>query len=166
MRADYEQYVALGNRGAREMGFADVGALWRSKYDMPPDDFAAEVDRLWSQVKPLYDELHCYVRARLAAHYGLDGFYGPPDAFVQMETGAGGRGGLLRQGALLTALSYPARTSPVQRGKWVLGHLLCQEPPPPPNPYWEMISAMHERSCRKEQAMLAPFVAAYGNRMR
>jgi peptidyl-dipeptidase A len=66
------RYVQLGNKGARELGFADMGAMWRSKYDMPPDDFAAEVDRLWEQVKPLYLSLHAYVRRRLRETYGPD----------------------------------------------------------------------------------------------
>jgi peptidyl-dipeptidase A len=70
MRKDFERYVEIANEGARELGFADLGALWRSKYDMEPDEFAADVDRIWQQVKPLYDQLHCYVRARLAARYG------------------------------------------------------------------------------------------------
>lgn len=70
MKADYARMVEIGNAGARELGFADVGALWRSGYDMTPEEFAAEVDRLWNQVKPLYDQLHCHVRARLNATYG------------------------------------------------------------------------------------------------
>jgi peptidyl-dipeptidase A len=70
MKAGYERYVELGNEGARELGYRDLGAFWRAKYDMPPDAFAAEVDRLWGQVKPLYDQLHCYVRARLNEKYG------------------------------------------------------------------------------------------------
>ena len=70
MKSDYAQMVALSNEGARELGFADVGAMWRARYDLPPDDFAAETDRLWNQVKPLYNELQCHVRARLNAHYG------------------------------------------------------------------------------------------------
>jgi len=70
MRPLYERYTALGNAGARALGFPDLGAMWRSKYDMDPDDFAREVDRLWSQVRPLYEKLHCYVRARLADTYG------------------------------------------------------------------------------------------------
>jgi peptidyl-dipeptidase A len=70
MRADFERYVAIANAGARELGFSDLGALWRSKYDMTPDEFAADVDRIWGQVKPLYDELHCYVRGALADQYG------------------------------------------------------------------------------------------------
>jgi peptidyl-dipeptidase A len=72
MRADYQSFVELSNAGARELGFADVGALWRSGYDMDPDAFAAELDRLWGQVRPLYEQLHCYVRAELADHYGTD----------------------------------------------------------------------------------------------
>jgi peptidyl-dipeptidase A len=70
MRKEYERFVELSNKGARELGFADTGAMWRSKYDMPADDFAKELDRLWGQVKPLYDSLHCYVRGRLNAKYG------------------------------------------------------------------------------------------------
>jgi peptidyl-dipeptidase A len=70
MRPDYVRYVRLANKGARELGFADTGALWRSKYDMPPDAFAKEVDRLWEQVRPLYESLHAYVRARLRERHG------------------------------------------------------------------------------------------------
>ena len=70
MRGDYMRYVQLGNEGARELGFADMGAMWRAKYDMPPDAFAAEVDRLWEQVKPFYVSLHAYVRRRLRDTYG------------------------------------------------------------------------------------------------
>jgi peptidyl-dipeptidase A len=69
---DYARMVEIANEGARELGYADVGALWRSDYDMPPAAFAAEVDRLWSQVKPLYDDLHCYVRRKLNERYGDD----------------------------------------------------------------------------------------------
>ena len=70
MRNDYARFVELSNRGARELGFADTGAMWRAKYDMPPDDFTKELDRLWDQVRPLYLELHAYVRAKLHEKYG------------------------------------------------------------------------------------------------
>ncbi|HEX2832340.1 MAG TPA: M2 family metallopeptidase [Thermoanaerobaculia bacterium] len=70
MRDKYTRFVTLMNQGARELGYSDLGAMWRSKYDMPPDAFAAEVDRLWGQVKPLYDSLHCYVRWNLNKKYG------------------------------------------------------------------------------------------------
>ncbi len=70
IRAPFQRFVELSNKGARELGFADTGAMWRSKYDMPPDAFAKEVDRLWSQVRPLYLSLHAYVRKRLREKYG------------------------------------------------------------------------------------------------
>jgi len=70
MKGKYARYVELANEGARDLGFADVGAMWRSRFDMSPADFEADVERLWSEVKPLYDELHCYVRARLQEQYG------------------------------------------------------------------------------------------------
>ncbi|MBP1641466.1 MAG: peptidyl-dipeptidase [Acidobacteria bacterium] len=70
MREDYRRFVELGNAGARELGFQDLGALWRSKYDLDPVAFEVELERLWLQVKPLYDSLHCYVRARLTETYG------------------------------------------------------------------------------------------------
>jgi peptidyl-dipeptidase A len=70
MRKDYERFVELSNKGARELGFADSGAMWRSKYDMPPDEFTKELDRLWDQVRPLYLKLHAYARLKLRAKYG------------------------------------------------------------------------------------------------
>lgn len=72
MRPLYEQQVTLANEGAKELGYADTGAMWRSKYDMPADDFAKELDRIWGQVKPLYNSLHCHVRAKLGEKYGTD----------------------------------------------------------------------------------------------
>jgi peptidyl-dipeptidase A len=70
MREDYTRYVELLNQGARELGYKDLGAYWRYKYDMPPDEFAKELERLWGQVEPLYKSLHCYVRAKLGEKYG------------------------------------------------------------------------------------------------
>jgi peptidyl-dipeptidase A len=70
LRKEYVRFVDLANEGARELGFADLGTMWRSGYDMPPDDFTKEAARLWGQVKPLYDSLHCYVRGRLQKTYG------------------------------------------------------------------------------------------------
>jgi peptidyl-dipeptidase A len=70
MRTRYSRFVELSNQGAREMGFKDVGAMWRAGYDMSPEQFSAEVERLWQQVRPLYLALHTYVRARLSQHYG------------------------------------------------------------------------------------------------
>ena len=72
MRKDYVRFVELVNEGAKEMGFADAGEMWRSGYDMTPAEIAAETDRLWSQVKPLYEDLHCYTRTKLQTKYGPD----------------------------------------------------------------------------------------------
>jgi peptidyl-dipeptidase A len=70
MKPKYQRFVELANAGARELGYKDLGALWRSNYDMPADDFSAELDRLWTQVRPLYDALHAHVRASLVKQYG------------------------------------------------------------------------------------------------
>jgi peptidyl-dipeptidase A len=70
MKKDYARFVELANKGAKELGFADTGAMWRAKYDMSPDDFTRELDRLWEQVRPLYVSLHAYVRMKLREKYG------------------------------------------------------------------------------------------------
>ena len=70
MRAKYQRFVELSNEGAKEIGYADTGELWRSGYDMSAPELEAEVERLWTQVRPLYEQLHCHVRAKLAQKYG------------------------------------------------------------------------------------------------
>jgi peptidyl-dipeptidase A len=70
IKKDFVRYVELANKGARELGFKDTGAMWRSKYDMTPEEFARELDRLWDQVRPLYISLHAYVRWKLREKYG------------------------------------------------------------------------------------------------
>ena len=70
MKGDYADMVKIINKGSAELGFKDAGDLWRSGYDMDAEDFSKEADRLWGQVKPLYDELHCHVRAKLNEKYG------------------------------------------------------------------------------------------------
>ena len=72
LRADYTRFTELANEGARTLGYKDLGAMWRSGYDMPADDFTKEAARLYGQVEPLYKELHCYARGKLAAKYGAD----------------------------------------------------------------------------------------------
>lgn len=72
MKDKYARYAELGNKGAKEIGFADMGALWRSGYDMTPEAFEADIERLWQDVKPLYDDLHCYTRKKLRVKYGKD----------------------------------------------------------------------------------------------
>jgi peptidyl-dipeptidase A len=68
-RKDYVHFVELLNDGARDAGFADVGQMWRSGYDMTPTQFKTETDRLWGQVKPLYQDLQCYARGKLKTRY-------------------------------------------------------------------------------------------------
>ena len=70
MKDDYARMVEIANQGARELGFKNVGAMWRGQYDMSADEFAALTERLWQQVKPLYDDLHCYTRTKLNEKYG------------------------------------------------------------------------------------------------
>ncbi|HEU0065922.1 MAG TPA: M2 family metallopeptidase [Sphingomonas sp.] len=70
LRGDYAKMVGLANEGAKGLGYSDVGALWRSGYDMTPEQFAAVSDRIWKQVEPLYLSLHTYVRWKLNAKYG------------------------------------------------------------------------------------------------
>jgi peptidyl-dipeptidase A len=77
MRQRYARFVDLSNQGARELGFKDTGVLWRAGYDMPPEQFSADVDRLWEQVRPLYLSLYTFVRARLSQKYGPNVV--PPD---------------------------------------------------------------------------------------
>ncbi|MEE9272265.1 MAG: M2 family metallopeptidase [Robiginitomaculum sp.] len=72
MKGDYARMVEIINQGSKELGYKDAGALWRANYDMPADDFTKEADRIWEQVKPLYNELHCHVRAKLNEKYGDD----------------------------------------------------------------------------------------------
>ncbi len=79
MRNDYTRLVGLANEGARELGYPETGVLWRSWYDMPPDEFAGTIQSLWTQLEPLYNNLQCYARARLNEKY---------DDGVQPRTGA------------------------------------------------------------------------------
>ena len=83
MRDRYTRFVALANAGARAMGFADAGAMWRAGYDMPPDSFVAVVDKLWQEVRPLYVQLHAYVRRRLIARYGAKSI--PPAGVLPVQ---------------------------------------------------------------------------------
>jgi peptidyl-dipeptidase A len=70
MRERYTRFIQLQNKGAQELGYRDMGAMWRSGYDMGPEQFSAEVERLWQQVRPLYESLHAYVRSQLVKKYG------------------------------------------------------------------------------------------------
>ena len=83
MRPRYRRFVELSNQGAREIGFKDTGALWRSGYDMTPEEFSTDIERLWNQVKPLYLALHTFVRWKLAEKYGMN--LVPPDGPIPLH---------------------------------------------------------------------------------
>ena len=70
MRDEFERMIAIANEGARDLGYPDTGAMWRSRYDMSPEEFEATTERLWNEVKPLYEALHCFTRAGLNRQYG------------------------------------------------------------------------------------------------
>ncbi|MBU0794658.1 MAG: M2 family metallopeptidase [Alphaproteobacteria bacterium] len=137
MRGEFERLVTIANEGAKELGFADAGAMWRSNYDMPPDEFAKVTEKLWQDVKPLYDSLHCYVRDKLNAKFGdaVQPGTGPirADLLGNMwaqewgniyplvaPAGAGDLGYDI--GNLLKAKGYvetsPTETDPTKRGVW------------------------------------------------
>ena len=75
LRQKYSRFIQLQNKGAQELGFKDMGAMWRSNYDMTPEQFSAELERLWNQVRPFYESLHAYVRTRISKQYGRPGCY-------------------------------------------------------------------------------------------
>lgn len=70
MKEKYQKTVELGNEGSRDLGFKNMADLWRSNYDMAPEDFEKDLDRIWSEVKPFYEQLHCFVRGKLNKKYG------------------------------------------------------------------------------------------------
>ncbi len=72
MRSMYEEFVTIGNEGASELGFGNMAEIWKGGYDMSAAEFEQEMNRLWTEVKPLYEKLHCLVRARLSKRYGPD----------------------------------------------------------------------------------------------
>ncbi|NNC48074.1 MAG: M2 family metallopeptidase [Sphingomonas sp.] len=83
MKDDYARLVEIANEGARELGFADTGAMWRSGYDMSPEEFSAMYDRLWGEVKPLYEDLHCYVRSGISDYYGEE--IQPDEGYIRAD---------------------------------------------------------------------------------
>ena len=95
---------------------------------------------------------YTFVNERLAKHYGIPNIYG--SRFRRVEFGEGAqRGGLLRQGSILLVTSYPTRTSPVIRGKWILDNVLGVPPPPPPAnvPALDEVKTTRRRMTIREQ---------------
>ena len=146
MKNDYTRFVELSNEGAKDVGFADTGAMWRSRYDMPPDAFAKELDRLWDQLRPLYLSLHAHVRARLHDKYGevvpLDG---PIPAYLlgniwaqewnnvfDLVAPASGSGGVA-----LDAILKQRKVSPVDMTKYGERFFTSLGFAPLPQTFWE-----------------------------
>jgi peptidyl-dipeptidase A len=147
MRADFTRYVALANQGAREVGFPDTGAMWRSKYDMDPEAFAREADRLWSEVRPLYLSLHAYVRRKLREVYGPDRVpeRGAIPAHLLGNMWAQSWEGTYpllapdptAKGADLTALLVERRTTPEEMVRYAERFFVSLGLPPLPPSFWE-----------------------------
>jgi peptidyl-dipeptidase A len=146
-KQDYAKYVELSNKGARAMGYADTGALWRSRYDMAPDAFAAEMERLWQQVKPLYDSLHTYTRYKLRQAYGPDlvPADGPIPAHLLGNMWAQSWDNLypilkpagLEKGEDLTALLEERKTSAVEMTRYAEGFYTSLGMRKLPDTFWE-----------------------------
>ena len=147
MRPEFQRYVELANVGARELGFADTGAMWRSKYDMSPAAFAEEVDRLWSSVRPLYDALLTYVRGKLRQVYGEEVVpaEGPLPAHLLGNMWAQAWDGLYpilapRSGAPtfdLTKLLVDRKTSPEEMVRYAERFFVSLGLEPLPATFWE-----------------------------
>ncbi|WP_075792366.1 M2 family metallopeptidase [Massilia putida] len=146
-KQDYAKYIDLSNKGARAMGYADTGALWRSRYDMAPSAFAAEMERLWQQVKPLYDSLHTYTRYKLRQAYGPDAVPadGPIPAHLLGNMWAQSWDNLypilkpagLEKGADLTALLEERKASAVEMTRYAEGFYTSLGMQKLPATFWE-----------------------------
>jgi peptidyl-dipeptidase A len=146
-KQDYAKYVELSNKGARAMGYADTGALWRSRYDMAPDAFSAEMERLWQQVKPLYDSLHTYTRYKLRQAYGPDAVPadGPIPAHLLGNMWAQSWDNLypilkpagLEKGEDLTALLEERKTNAVEMTRYAEGFYTSLGMRKLPATFWE-----------------------------
>ena len=129
-----EQWLYLRDIEAKkpnEILFPDFDESLRAAFREETDLFLDSVLRGNASVLTLLSANYTFVNERLAKHYGIPNVRGPEFRRVTFPAGSP-RGGLLGQGSLLTITSYANRTSPVNRGKWVLENLLAAPPPPPP----------------------------------
>jgi peptidyl-dipeptidase A len=147
LREEYARFVELANEGARDLGFADVGEVWRSRYDMPSEQMREEAHRVWEELRPLYLSLHAYVRGRLAKRYGSS--LVPPGGMLPAHL-LGDLWGQnwdgiydlvapprqARAGDLSAALSRK-RTRPVDMVRYGEGFYVSLGFPPLPNTFWK-----------------------------
>ena len=121
----------FGKQEANELLFPDFDESLRAAFHQETALFLDSVLRGRGSVLDLLSANYTFVNERLAKHYGIANIHGNDFRRVTF-TASDPRGGVLSQGSLLTITSYANRTSPVNRGKWVLENLLSAPPPPPP----------------------------------
>jgi cytochrome c553 len=102
----------------------------RYAFERESDFFFSNIVHEDRSVLEFIDADYTFLNERLARHYGIPGVQG--SNFRKVELKDNHRGGVLSQGAILLVTSYPTRTSPVLRGKWILENILGAPPPPPP----------------------------------
>ena len=111
--------------------YPDFDDNLRQAFREETERFVDSVLREDRSVLALLEADYTFLNERLAKHYGIPGVYGSRFRRVTLPDDSK-RGGLLRQGSILAVTSYATRTSPVIRGKWVLGNIYGAPPPPPP----------------------------------
>ena len=129
-----EQWLYLRNLASTTPDmrlFPDFDDNLRQAFRKETELFFESIMREDRSVLDLLSADYTFVNERLAKHYGIPNVYG--SRFRRVTFGEdSARGGLLRQGSILTVTSYATRTSPVIRGKWILDNILGMPPPPPP----------------------------------
>ena len=130
------QWLRLGDLGSvvpDAIEFPDFDENLREAFQQETELFVESLIREDRGVLDLLGAGYTFVNERLAAHYGIANIYGSHFRRVQLDPEtAERRGGIIGHGSVLTVTSYPNRTSPVLRGKWILNNILGTPPPPPP----------------------------------
>jgi hypothetical protein len=129
-----EQWLYLRNLASANPDmrlFPDFDDNLRQAFRQETELFFESVMREDRSVLDLLRANYTFLNERLAKHYGIPNVYGSRFRRITFDENSE-RGGLLRQGSILTVTSYATRTSPVIRGKWILDNILGSPPPPPP----------------------------------
>jgi hypothetical protein len=143
MLADPKSQALVENFAGQWLQLRNV-ASWRIDPDKFPNFDDSLRDALRKETENFFDYImredrsaldfldadYTFLNDRLAKHYGIEGVRG--SYFRKVALNSPDRGGILTQGSILTVTSYPTRTSPVIRGKWILENVLGSPPPPPP----------------------------------
>jgi mono/diheme cytochrome c family protein len=137
--------------------FPEYDSRLRTAMQREAELFFQDVVKADRSVLEFIDAKHTFLNERLAKFYGIEGVEG--DAFRRVDLTDGRRGGVLTMGSVLAVTSYPTRTSPVIRGKWVLENLLGAPPPPPPPD----VPELDEQKLGKEVSMRQQLAAHRAN---